>query len=360
MSDSDLSVYKKQLMIISPCHQISSSSTPDGGRLQFDQVSDLLRQIEADCRQPCTPIWHVLAHHRPAMLYAMHDLGAAIDDFLASQPPAAEIEAVYQQVTGPIRAWSATGPFFHHSFTKPRGYPGDFETIEIIYDCCPAGEDLPGLVFDDYYLHARPAQAVRNRLAYLVERLEAEVGQRSAGGRRPVRLLSLGCGPARELALLAQRPGFAAAVDVTCLDMDPAALDCARQRIGGRLDGQAHFVCDNALRYARSPHRPDQPFDVIYAAGLFDYLNLDLASRLVEDCYGLLAPGGVLLVGNFSLETHPSDRVLIDWLLDWHLLYRNEADYRAIFALTSFDPANLHFEYEPLRANLFAVAQRPC
>jgi extracellular factor (EF) 3-hydroxypalmitic acid methyl ester biosynthesis protein len=222
----------------------------------------------------------------------------------------------------------------------------------------PRGEDLHGLVFDDYYLHARPAQAVRNRLAYLVERLEAEVGRRSAGGRRPVRLLSLGSGPARELALLAQRPGFTATVAVTCLDLDPAALACARQRIAGRLDGQVHFVCDNALRYARGAQRPDQPFDVIYAAGLFDYLNAGLAARLIEDCYGLLAPGGTLLVGNFSLETHPSDRVLIDWLLDWQLLYRNEADYRAIFARTSFDPANLHFEYEPLRANLFAVAQR--
>lgn len=70
------------------------------------------------------------------------------------------------------------------------------------------------------------------------------------------------------------------------------------------------------------------------------------------------APGGTLLVGNFSLETHPNDRVLIDWLLDWQLLYRNEADYRAIFARTSFDQAHLYFEFEPLRANLFAVAHR--
>ncbi len=325
---------------------------------QIDQVGDLLRCIEAAACCQAGALPPLLAPHRPAMLAAMHDLGAAINAFMAGQPPPVEIEAVHQQVTKPIRAWSRTGPFFHHSFTKPRGYPGDFETIEIIYDCCPAGANLPGLVFDDYYLHARPAQAVRNRLAYLVERLQAEVGRRSAGGRRPVRLLSLGSGPARELALLAQWTGFAAAVDVTCLDLDPAALDCARQRIGGRLDGQAHFVCDNALRYAHGAHRPDQPFDVIYAAGLFDYLNAGLAARLIEDCYGLLAPGGVLLVGNFSLETHPSDRVLIDWLLDWRLLYRNEADYRAIFGRTSFDPANLHFEYEPLRANLFAVAQR--
>lgn len=68
----------------------------------------------------------------------------------------------------------------------------------------------------------------------------------------------------------------------------------------------------------------------------------------------MLALGSTLLVGNFSLETHPSDRVLIDWLL----LYRHEADYRTIFARTSFGPASLRFEYEPLRANLFAVAHR--
>jgi hypothetical protein len=49
---------------------------------------------------------------------------------------------------------------------------------------------------------------------------------------------------------------------------------------------------------------------------------------------------------------------LIDWLLDWHLLYRDEANYRAIFAQTSFGAADLRFEYEPLRANLFAVALR--
>ena len=266
----------------------------------------------------------------------------------------------------PIRAWSATGPFFHHSFTKPRGYPGDFETIEIIYDCCPRGDDpttnstqaLPGLIFDDYYLHARPAQAVRNRLDYLVEKLDDEVQRRAIDGLCPVRLLSLGSGPARELALLAQRPGFAQAVEVTCLDMDSAALAYARQRIDGRLNGQVRFVRDNALRYANGANRPAQPFDVIYAAGLFDYLNADLAGGLIEDCHGLLAPGGTLIVGNFSLETHPNDRILIEWLLEWHLLYRSEADYRAIFARTSFGEDRLHFEHEPLLANLFAIAHQ--
>jgi hypothetical protein len=39
-------------------------------------------------------------------------------------------------------------------------------------------------------------------------------------------------------------------------------------------------------------------------------------------------------------------------------MYCDEDDYRRIFAGASFDPASIHFEYEPLRANLFVVAQR--
>jgi len=325
----------------------------------FHRLGNLVQQVESQLAAAKSSNQQaILAQHRVAMLDAMHALGGAINAFLVGGPTAAEIQFVKERVITPIRAWSAAGPFFHHAFTKPCGYPGDFETIEIIYDCCPRGEDLPGLIFDDYYLHARPAQAVRNRLAYLVDRLAAEVARRTAAGIQPVRLLSLGSGPARELALLSERPGCARAVEVTCLDMDDAALTYARQRINRRLNGPVQFVHDNALRYAHGVNRPAQPFDVIYAAGLFDYLDANLAARLIEDCHGMLAPGGTLIVGNFSTETHPNDRVLVDWLLDWPLHYREAQAYRRICACTSFGAQGLRFEYEPLRANLFVVAPR--
>ena len=69
-------------------------------------------------------------------------------------------------------------------------------------------------------------------------------------------------------------------------------------------------------------------------------------------------PGGVLILGNFSLQTPANGRVLVEWLLHWHLIYCDEADYRAIVAGTPFHNGALTFEYEPLRANLFAVAYK--
>jgi extracellular factor (EF) 3-hydroxypalmitic acid methyl ester biosynthesis protein len=330
---------------------------------RLDRACDLIHWIEGACRdagQEAIP--HVLAEHRPALYRAMHYLGAAINSFLAGEPPADAVDAVQAQVTGALRPLSHTSPFFHHSYYKLRGYPGDFETIEVIYNNRPTGTDLPGWILDDYYLATPPAQAVRNRLGYLVQRLGGLVRDWAAQGAHPVRLLSLGSGSARELVSLTADPAFAHAAEVTCVDLDPGALAYARQRLDGRLRQTVrwpvHWVNANAVRLAGNGALPGGPFHVIYAAGLFDYLKAPIAARLMSYCHSLLVPGGLLIAGNFSLETPANDRILIEWLLDWHLLYRDEADYRAIVAATPFRDGDLAFEYEALRANLFAVLCR--
>lgn len=320
------------------------------------RLAHLVATIEADCATAGIPV--ALPRHRAALYAAMDAVGGWINAFLASGPSEPDIQTAKDRITGLIRPWSATGPFFDRSFGKLRGYPGDFETIEIIYNCRPCGASLTALIFDDYYLWSPPARAVRNRLAHLVGRLGEGVQAWAAQGVVPVRVLSLGSGPGRELALLADDPVFSEVATVTLLDLDPEALRYARNRLDGRLNGRVTYLRGNALRFARGPDRPSQPYHIIYAAGLFDYLSADLARQLIEDCHGLLAPGGRLIVGNFCAELSANARVLIEWLLEWHLLYRDEDDYRRIFASASFDPARLHFEYEPLRGNLFAVAER--
>ncbi len=319
-------------------------------------LARLIATIEADCAASGVSV--ALPRHRAALYAAMDALGGWINAFLASGPSEAEVQAARERITGPIRSWSRTGPFFDRSFGKLRGYPGDFETIEIIYNCRPCGAELRAHIFDDYYLWTVAARAVRNRLAYLIGRLGEGVQARAAQGVVPVRVLSLGSGPAPQQALLANDPVFSEVARATLVDLDPEALRYARSRLNGRLNGRITYLRDNALRFARSPNRPGQPFHIIYAAGLFDYLNEMQARQLVEDCHDLLAPGGRLIIGNFCVDLPANERVLIEWLLEWPLLYRDEADYRHIFAGTSFDPNRLRFEYEPLRGNLFAVAEK--
>lgn len=320
-------------------------------------LTEVLAAVEAACARSGLPV--ALAQQRRTVYAAMDALGSRINGFLAARPPADQIEAERAPVTNLLRAWSRTGPFFDRAYGKLRGYPGDYETLEIIYNNRPGGADLRARILDDYYLHTLTACAIRHRPEYLADRLGQSVRAWAAQGVAPVRVLGLGCGPARELALLAAGPDFDVAIAVSCLDQDAEALRRARHHLADRLNGRVTYLRVNPLRFARGPHRPGQPHHVIYAAGLLDALEDDCAAPLLQDCYDLLAPGGQLIMGNLSSVLPANERVLFDWLLEWPLVCRGEAAWRKLFARTLFPPAGLRFEQGPTAFNLFVRAERP-
>ncbi|HSJ04964.1 MAG TPA: hypothetical protein VK956_20995, partial [Verrucomicrobium sp.] len=69
-------------------------------------------------------------------------------------------------------------------------------------------------------------------------------------------------------------------------------------------------------------------YDVIYCAGLFDYLSDRVCKRLLEIFWHMAAPGAVIVASNFA----PSNPIkgFMDYVLDWRLLYREEATVRAL------------------------------
>jgi cyclopropane fatty-acyl-phospholipid synthase-like methyltransferase len=54
-------------------------------------------------------------------------------------------------------------------------------------------------------------------------------------------------------------------------------------------------------------------FDLIYSAGLYDYLEKKVATKLTDRLFELLAPGGYLLLTNFL----PSIRSWGMWRASW-------------------------------------------
>jgi extracellular factor (EF) 3-hydroxypalmitic acid methyl ester biosynthesis protein len=62
-------------------------------------------------------------------------------------------------------------------------------------------------------------------------------------------------------------------------------------------------------------------FDLIYCAGLFDYLSDQTCRSLVDYFYRRLLPGGLVLVANMN-DSKPF-RNFIEFVLDWHLIYRD-------------------------------------
>src|SRR2546422_4392091 len=74
------------------------------------------------------------------------------------------------------------------------------------------------------------------------------------------------------------------------------------------------------IKEASKPLGSSAKYDLVYCAGLFDYLPDQVCKRLMNIFYDLLAPGGLLVATNVD-DSNPSKNWM-EYALDWHLVYR--------------------------------------
>jgi extracellular factor (EF) 3-hydroxypalmitic acid methyl ester biosynthesis protein len=98
-----------------------------------------------------------------------------------------------------------------------------------------------------------------------------------------------------------------------------------------------------------------ESYDLIYCAGLFDYLADTTCKALVKLFYHWLGPGGLVMVANMN-DSKPF-RNFIEFLLDWHLIYR---DSRGMWSFCPAEALNhATVVAEPTTVNLFLNVRRP-
>jgi SAM-dependent methyltransferase len=230
------------------------------------------------------------------------------------------------------------------SLLKPRGYSGDFDMMDAIYDNHVSVEDDLG-GWDQLFQSLAAPAAVRNRIEYFAAIAEATL--RRVG--RPLRIASLGCGPARDIGPWL-RERASAGTRVQLIDLDAGALERAREVVRGT---PASVVTEHvSLARLRLAHQ----HDVIWAAGLFDYFSDRLFVASIRKLLPSLAPGGVLVIGNFS--THNPTRDYMELVGDWLLHHRTAADLYGLAAAAlatrpPSPPVHVRVGQEPLGVNLF-------
>ena len=86
------------------------------------------------------------------------------------------------------------------------------------------------------------------------------------------------------------------------------------------------------------------PQDLVYSIGLIDYFDDRMVIKMLDFIYDVLAPGGRVILGNF----HPSNqtRALMDYLLEWRLIHRTEADMDRLFAASKFKSPSTNIRFE--------------
>lgn len=207
-------------------------------------------------------------------------------------------------------------PYTARAFSKPRGYAGDAVLIDMIYDQRPPettaqrGRDIFSVTTE-----FPVSRAVRERRNSAAEFLERE-------WRAGKRICALASGHLREANGLEGQD----LRNIVAVDQDQASLDVVYDHHGDRIN----LVHANVVHYLRSAARSGEKFDFIYTLGLTDYFDdraMRLLHRLMRDC---LTPGGTIMLANFVPH-----HIAVGWMdavMDWHLVYRTEAELQA-FAL---------------------------
>jgi len=240
------------------------------------------------------------------------------------------VQARYREAIWP---WFGKSWFISRSFTKPRGYPGDYELLNAIYDRDPKATGFGGYL-DRYILDSTLGRAVVARLRAAREFLTNEVASR--GG--VARIMNVACGSGREYIndFLAAE---ATDVTITCVDNDPAALEFVQTNITPLLSPQIdmQFKRYNALRMISGKTNVERfgRSDIIYSVGLCDYIPDDYLIPMLRGWRESLADGGVVYVAFKDMELY--DKAVYQWLMDWYFYQRTYEDCRRLFVEAGYD-----------------------
>jgi extracellular factor (EF) 3-hydroxypalmitic acid methyl ester biosynthesis protein len=247
-------------------------------------------------------------------------------------------------------------PFGYRTHQKPLGYAGDYEMVNMIVRDPYEGSSLFAKIVNAWFLNQLPAQAHRNRLKILKEKLIGEAARAASQGR-PARILNLGCGPAGEIQEFLIEQPISEQAQFTLLDFNEETVQHTSQVLNEIKSRHARHTSfqvqkksvQHLLKEAAKPgaNTQDKRYDFIYCAGLFDYLSDRVCKQLTAVFYEWLAPGGHLLTTN--VDASRPFRNKLEFILDWNLIYRTGRE------LVALKPAAAALEDCSVKSDLTAV-----
>ncbi|RWC70188.1 MAG: class I SAM-dependent methyltransferase [Mesorhizobium sp.] len=220
----------------------------------------------------------------------------------------------------PLQKYFLEDPLTHWSFTKPRGYSGDAQLLDYIY-CDPhvaesvASASEIGKALYSHTQNVPSCVAARERRDLLTR----YVDETAAKNGPETEVLAIAAGHLRE----ANRSTALAEGRLkrwVALDQDPQSVGL----IARDFQGTAVEAIDGSVRTVLTRSQKLGKFDLIYASGLYDYLQHNVAVKLTKTCLQMLKPNGTFLFANYAEGT--PDAGYRETFMDWVLLLRSEVD----------------------------------
>jgi len=256
-------------------------------------------------------------------------------------------------------------PFMYRTFHKPLGYAGDYEMVNMILRDPIEGASLFAKVLNTHFVGVAPAEAHRNRVTYLNRALREETKQRARHGLI-TNIFNLGCGPAKEIQDFLVFDDLCERATFTLLDFNEETLNYTgkllneikmkhqRQTPLTMVLRSVHQILKDGPRTAETGK--DTLYDIVYCAGLFDYLSDRICRKLMDIFYDMLVPGGLLIATN--VEASNPARQMMEYFMDWHLIYRSPEQLLAVSPQKA--PAeNCKVISDTTKVNIFLEVRKP-
>lgn len=274
-----------------------------------------------------------------------------IDAELADLPDElSRLQQLFREESEPI---FQTSGLMTRARSWPYEYPGDYETLEAIYNGRPWVDRGLGNCLDRYFLSSTLAVAVRWRLRKLIDLLN----KRSEEEAEDAVWLNVASGSCRELLSI---PGKRHRT-IWCLDSDARSSAYATELLRNRYRGgeRMEFLCQNAFRLVRPDANLRQfgRLTTCYSAGLFDYIETPPLARLLGGLYRSLAEGGLLIATFKDAERY--DTFDYHWLVEWHFFrQRTLGDCYRVFELAEIPHRQIRVERDATGVILFFLVTR--
>ena len=234
-------------------------------------------------------------------------------------------------------AWRLHGSsaFGKHIQDWPKGYPGDYEVVDMIMDRKGASRNgTIGSLIGWYALCSPIAQQHREKI-----NIQAELIKDVCRRTRSAGIVSLACGSSRDIER-AQKEISGSDGRVVLIDFDKDALKESIFRLSAIKD-RVETVHVN-IREVPKVLKKLGKFDLIYAGGLFDYLPDKSAKTILKYAANSLNGNGRFMFTNIAAG-NPFGNWL-DTMGNWKLIERSEEEMKTLLLFAGFKEQELFLD----------------
>jgi len=313
----------------------------------FDSIESFLASNPRSLEDSC----HRLKDITDILLKRADSVESVIDKRVTIK----KIKESFRCLCGPL---AYKGKLVKRAFEKPRGYPGDYLTIEYVYDNKSISEDM-GVCCDRYFLSDKYASAVRNRKDKMKDML---IEYLSARRNCSLDILNIACGSCREIKdIFSAKQVLSGNTVFSLVDQDQEALDFSEKSLSSDKpkNTKINYFQHDITNYIKDGNTYSSILgrqDLIYSIGLADYLPDIILKKVLSFFFGQLKDRGTLIFAHKDIDMYKP--VSTDWWCNWTFYSRNEKKVLELLSACGMGDIDIKLEREKSGLIIFFIISK--